>query len=423
MKLSSKLGAAILSIVFLFFSVLSASAQYRYEFRPAISASETYEDNIYLDPANEIADYITTITPSVDFNTESEKTGLRLFYAPSFVFYDENTDYNTTRHLATLSWGQDLAQHIRVDLRDTYNRSEEPIERAEDVQGVRRTRQRYWRNTGDTSLQFFFGPQNTVTFGYGQNYLENEDPNLDDGRIQTPLATLTYWFNVKNGVELNYEYTKADFWLDLGEADDDYTGNAAGIRFIHSSNPQTSVFIRYDFATRDFDGLTEDYNVHEGFAGFEYSFSPETSISLSGGYFVKDNERSKSEDGPTYNILLTRRFERGSFTVGGTGGWNESYLDVERRGFTRYYSGNTRVEYQVAEPLSFYAGGTYRLDRDNTSREWDTWRGNAGISLTFLRYLSLSLDYRYAERDDDMDTEDYESNRVMLTLTASKLYK
>ena len=418
-----KTGAVVLSLVSLFFSPVLALAQHRYEFTPAISVSETYDDNINLDPTNERDDYITAVTPSIALSILAENTDLTLHYAPSFVFYDENSEDDTTRHLAALTWGQDLTQYIRFNLTDTYYRSEEPIEYAEDVQGVRTNRQKYWRNTGDASLQFLFGAQNTLAFGYGHNYLKNEDPTLNDGKIQTPFATLAYWFNVKNGVDLNYQYTKADFSRDVGVPSDDYDGHTAGMRYIHRLNPQTSGFIGYSLTTRDFDGLTEDYDVHEGSAGLDHAFSPDVSIALAGGYFIRENERSDEETGYTYDASLIKQFQRGSISIGTAGGWAESYLDAERRGFTRYYSGNARLDYQLLERVNWYAGGTYRLDRDATKREWDSWGGNAGISCTFLRYFSLSLDYWYAERDDDVDTEDYKSNRVMLTLTASKLYR
>ena len=81
------------------------------------------------------------------------------------------------------------------------------------------------------------------------------------------------------------------------------------------------------------------------------------------------------------------------------------------------------MEYQLSEPLNFYVGGSYRVDRDNTSREWSTLRGNIGLIWTFLQHFSLELDYRYADRDDDVDVEDYTSNRFMLTLSADKLYR
>ena len=313
---------------------------------------------------------------------------------------------------------------MRFDLTETYYRGEEPLERNVAVQGIRNTRDQYWRNTVDAGLEISFGPQNTLKFGYNHGYLKNEDPDIHDGRTQTPSAVLAYWFNTKNGVELNYNYTKSDYWEDPltdRPARDDYTGDASGIRYIHQYNPQTSFFVSYDFSTRDFDGPREDYEVHAGSVGFDHSFSPQTSLSLSGGYFSQDRDLAEGEDGSVYDASLTRRFERGSFTIGGSGGWYESELDAENRGFTRYNSGNLSIDYQVSEPLSFYVGGSYRIDQDDTSREWSTLRGNMGITWTFLQHFSLQLDYSYSERDDDVVAFDYSSNRIMLILRASKL--
>jgi hypothetical protein len=322
-----------------------------------------------------------------------------------------------------MTFGQDLTQHLRFDLTDTYLKSEEPLEETEGVEGVRTTRNTYQRNTGRASVSYQFGPENALTLGYEHSLLENEDVTLDDGTTQNLFTTLTHWFNVKNGLELNSQFTRADFSRDDAFiAGDDYRGHATGIRYIHRFTPYTRGSTRYNLTTRNFEGDTEDYKVHEGALGFEHSFSPDLSLSLEGGVFTPKNERSEDETGYSYDASLVKGFKRGSFTIGGRGGWDEAYLEAERRGFTKYWSANTRLEYQLMERLNSYMAGSYRQDKDPADREWKTWRGNCGLRLEFLRRFSLSLDYSYAQRDDDVDTEDYRGNTVMLTLTASKSY-
>jgi uncharacterized protein (PEP-CTERM system associated) len=145
---------------------------------------------------------------------------------------------------------------------------------------------------------------------------------------------------------------------------------------------------------------------------------------LEGGYFSLKNERSDDENGLTYSASLVKRFERGSLTIEGTGGWDEAYLEAERRGITRYWRVGTRLEYQFIEPLFGHMGGYYRQDRrDMDNREWKRWEGTCGLRWEFLEWLSLSLDYTYGERDDTVDMDDYEVNRVMLMLTASELFR
>lgn len=400
-------------------------AKYRVELTPSVSVGEVFDDNIYLDSTDEESDYITEVSPGLNLSVLSEHSELELAYAPTFVWYADDDENNTVRHLGSISYGQELSQHWRLDLTETYLRSEEPLETTEEIEGVRSTRNEYERLYGSASLGYLFGPENTLTFGYRHSLLENEDVTLDDGMLSMPFANVAYWFNVKNGVELDYEYTDADFSRDDAfVAEDDYTGNAAGIRYIHRYTPHTSASIGYDFTTRDFDGLTEDYHIHEGLVGLEHAFSPDFSISLEGGYFLVRNDYSDDQDGITYRASLVKRFERGSLTIEGSGGWDESYLEAERRGLTRYWMVGPDLEIQFSKPFFGYVGGYYRQDeRDIDNREWTSWRGNCGLRWEFVKWLSLSLDYTYAERDDTVDIEDYKVNRVMLKLKAAPLFR
>ena len=192
-------------------------------------------------------------------------------------------------------------------------------------------------------------------------------------------------------------------------------------RYNHRFNPHTSGFIGYNFTDRDFEGLTEDYTVHEGLVGVEHAFSPETSLALGGGYFNQRNEISEDVDGYSYNVSLVKTFERGRFLIGGNGGWDEDFLE-RRRTFIRYYSANARVEYRLMEKLNSYAGAFYRRERNSANQDRYIRRGTIGLGYALLQWLTLSLDYAYADRNDDIPFRDYEVNRVTLRLAASKLY-
>ena len=189
---------------------------------------------------------------------------------------------------------------------------------------------------------------------------------------------------------------------------------------MHRFSPHTRASVGYVFTSRTFLGDTEDYDVHQAFVGFAHEFSPDVSLTLGVGPFVQVNEISDDETGYSYDASLVTLFERGTFTIGGRGGWDEGYLESQTRGFTRYWSAQTRLEYRLLERLSFYAGGYMRRNRDSFNREWVNLRGSSGLTLAFLRWFSLGLDYSYAQRDDDIYTGDYKVNRVMLTFTATK---
>ncbi|MFC1535502.1 hypothetical protein ACFL7M_19325 [Thermodesulfobacteriota bacterium] len=415
---------SILSLLFFYPYFNNASAQYHYEITPSISLNETFDDNIYLDRTNEVSDFITTLSPAITMSIIAEKNDFLFRYSPSLVWYNSENRNNTVRQSGTLTYGHDLTEHVKFDLTDTYLQSEEPIEETEGVEGVRRDRNTYQRNTGRASLRFRFGPENDFVVGYGHSLLENDDIALDDGITQDPFANLTYWFNVKNGLELNYQYSKADFTRDDGTmAGDDYDGNTSGIRYIYRFSPQTTGAIGYNYSDRDFEGLTEDYKVHDGNIDFEHALSKNLSLALGGGYFIQKNALSDDGKGFSYDASMDMQFKGGHFTIGGDGGWDEAYLEAERRGFIKYWGINTNITIQFTETLDNYLGATYRKNKDADSRRWSNLSANYGFRWAFSRRFSLAVEYSCSARDDDVNTGDYNVNRVMLVLTGSRLFR
>jgi hypothetical protein len=424
MKLQEKVVIFIFFMAFFSFNNL-ASASYKYEFIPSIAISEQYDDNVFLDNTPKISDWITKITPSVSLNVGSEKNIFQFKYAPTIVRYKNKDVNNTLRHSGSIVIGKELTSHMRFDLNDTLLRSEDPIEETEGIYGIRRTRNAYLRNNGGTSLTFLFGPEDTLRFGYNNSLLKNKDITLNDNSYSTPFIGLTYWINVRNGVELNYQYSIADFTRDDGWlASDNYIGNAAGLKYLYRFNTHTTASLGYDLNTREFDGLTEDYAIHQGTIGLSHSFSNDASLSLSGGYFKLKKERSLDDNGFSYSLSLQKNFSRGKISLGGSGGWREGYLEATKQGLIKYYGLNSQLDYKIYERLTNYAGISYMRDNDTSiGRKYKTYSGNYGWRWSFLKWYALSIDYSRHQRDDAIDTGDYVVNRVMMTLTASKLFK
>jgi hypothetical protein len=266
-----------------------------------------------------------------------------------------------------------------------------------------------------------------VNVGYNYNYYQNDEITLDDSTVQNPYANLTYWFDVKNGTELTYAYTDAQFTRDDNLlAASDYTSNAAGIRYLRRFTPNSTAYVGYNYSTFDYERiLPQDFNVHSGLVGVDHSFSPEYTVSASLGYFIRVNEITDNQDGPTYTASLIRRFARGSITVGGNGGW--SYENLQQgvgltSGFSQYYGGYVSGTYEILERVNIYAGLSYRHDK-YTLDSADYFRGNCGVRWDFLRYFFVALDYSYIDRSEDLGLNEYTNNRIMLTFGASKLYQ
>jgi hypothetical protein len=423
MRLSNKIRIVILALWILFIPVLSF-AQIHVELTPGVSLNETYDDNIYLDQINETSDFITTFSPNILLDFLSQNSQFSLQYSPTFVWYDKEDQNDTIRHSASFSFSQELSQNLRFDLSNSYDRSEDPLDETDVGVIDRDTRNIYWRNSGRSSLRYIFGPENEFSLGYGMSILENEDIALDDNKTQDYFSRVIFWINPQNGMELNYRYIEAAFYRDDNSTPgDNYTGQSSSARYSHRFTTHTTGSIYYGFTSRRFDGNTEDYNVHDASIGFDHAFTQDLSASLDGGYFWQVNAQSNDVTGYTYNGSLVNQFEHGQFSIGGSGGWGEFYQETDRRGFARYWSLNTNIDYQIIEPLNFYVGASYRHNRDAGNRDWEHRVGNCGFRWTFFRWYSLSLDYSNHKAVDDIPTAGYEDNRVMLTISMGRLFR
>ncbi len=281
-------------------------------------------------------------------------------------------------------------------------------------------------NTGSTWEELasvtVFGPENRLDAGYYRRDRENTDPTLNDSTDQRPFASFSYWFNVQHGIRLDYTYTDVELSLD-----EDFTGHAPGVRYLHRFRPQTIGYVGTTYTTRDYAGLVEDYNVRNGFVGLDHAFSPEYSVNAEAGYFIKVPESSDKTSGPSFNLDLTRVFSRGNVTLGVGGGWDENYFRRTRLEFGTTFrnsmAGFLRGRYEILENLSIFGGASFRWSKDDRDIEEDNFRGNLGLRWSFMRWFSLALEYQYGDRNSDRALDDYSYNRVMLTLRATMLEK
>jgi hypothetical protein len=399
-------------------------AQYQAEFTPSISIGELYDDNIDLDRDNKKVDWITTVSPGIMLNIQAEGSNNLMFrYSPSMVRYKNETQNNTVRHSGSLIVNKSLSSRFSFNLADTLIRSEEPVEETEGIYGIRQSRRSYLRNNSTAGIEYIFGPENSLKLGYNYSLLRNDDSALTDNDAYYPSADLTFWMGVNNGFELVYQGSLIDYSRNGEQIDrESISGDTGGIKYIYRFSTRTKSFIGYTFNSR-YTGEVKDYNIHDGKIGLEHAFSDDVSLNVSGGYFLLKDDVNGDDNGYSYEISLNRNFSRGAFSLTGSGGWREDFLEAEQRGFSKYHQLESGFNYQFRESLNNHAGLSFMLEKNALDLMTRNYRANYGWTLSFMRWFSISLDYSYIKRDDDLDERDYNINRVMMTLTASRLFR
>jgi hypothetical protein len=415
-------------VAFIFLISLSSNAfgqEAQFQWRIRASASEQYVKNINLETDDEEDDWITLVGPGLTLTLKTEETEARLDYDVRYAAYAENNQNNTLRHSLTLSGfkGIPIAEHVTLDLDESLQVSEEPIEVAEYVRSERRSRDRYYRNTAGGRINYHFAEMGFLYAGFHHIILENEDPSLEDSQRYRPMAGITYWFNIRNGVSLDYSYTRGKF-----EVSEDFDQHMSSATYTHRFTHRTQANLSYTYDSLDYDGMRDDYVVHSSRLGVSHGLTENVSGSISGGYYVQDRERGDDTSGFTGDASLdgTFRFEKWALTLNGSSGYRQQFFEAENLGFSEYRQASSTLTYNPIERLTTRLSGFYQRDEyqeTNPEREDNTWSARVSLSYRLLDWLSASLGYSYHERDSSIDENDYRNSRVIFTLDVEKVFE
>jgi len=304
-------------------------------------------------------------------------------------------------------------------IRDYFVRSEEPRERdyslsappGQFLPGADRQRAAYLRNAVTPSLEYRFGREDLFSFNYRNNIYRTRSTTSQDSQENFFNPLITHWFNIHNGVTVEYGYTIGDF-----ERDPDLTGHLARGRYTYRFDPRTSVYADYIYLKRDFKFPGIDYEVQSPTVGVIHAFSPTLSGRLQAGYFSQNPSQGKSVTGFSGTAEITKRTTRTNYSLNLFAGYLEDFYSIENLGFTKAYRGIASVSHALMERFIVGANGTLERFEFTTAdgrKDW-SWRVGGNAVYRIFRWLEFSLEYYHQDLDSNIDFNDYKENRVIL---------
>jgi hypothetical protein len=433
-----------LCLIFLPTGVQAWSEDILSHFQPYITLEEEYNSNIDLTP-NRLKkdDFITTISPGLRFFTSprspvtgefrrepvaEKRYGMDLDIRAGFVFYGKEEDYNYISLNGTLNAWYAFTRNFTVRVRDYLIRSDEIRESdysTTTIQGQTlfartRLREPYYRNVFEPSVEYRFGRENVMALNYRNTLYEIKSRTSEDSMENSINPRLTYWFNVRNGMFLEYGLTFADF-----ERLPDWVGHTALGRYTYRLNPRTSLFGEYTQSWRNFDSPSIDYVVYRPSLGVEHAFSPTLSGRGQIGYFWQNPKRGSTIDGFFYDILFTERAQRTTYTLSFQGGYTEDYFTAENLGFIKTHRATGRVNHQLLQRMTVGLFGSYEWAKypgivvAERKPKDQIWAIGGNASYQVLKWLNLSLDLSHRENRSNISDRNYSEYRGMLRATAT----
>ena len=429
MKADSKSGiAAIIVLMFLIGVPADLRAQQPQQepsvlqavplrFQPYITAQEQYDSNIFRASSNRTADWITTVTPGVRVSQQDAFTGILLDVNGGYNWYANNSDLDFWSALGNLEARYSPSRYWNFRVRDYIIRSEDPQERQygglynQAYSSLDRTRSIYIRNVLEPSIEYRFARDSSLAVAYTNNYYNNENSAIEDSMSNAITPTLNYWFDVRNGILLQYAYSNINY--DLSP---DQTSNYGRARYTHRFNPATSVFADYIYQVVDFDSPGVDYTVNSPSVGIQHSFSRTLSGLLQVGYFRQDPDVGDTFDGFTINSNLTLQGEHTTYTIYALGGYREEYQTAENLGFIKYYRGGVTLSHRLLRSLTVGLGADAEWDDYATGEE--AWIYTASLNMTYqvFRWMNITAGVAYSESDSNIEVNDYTDWRGFVTL-------
>jgi hypothetical protein len=412
------------------------------KFHPYITAEEEYTTNIFLDPnSTKQSDWITTVTGGVRFSdVKPGRYGLDLDVNGGYNYYAHHDEYNYWSTLGHLHAWYAVTPRLTFRLRDYVIRSDAARENLyeNEVTGVAETepnqsvlsRQNvhaiYVRNVAEASTEYRFGRENLAQLLYRNNVYRNQRDDLyADSTEHSINPLLNYWFDVKNGITLEYTYTYGVFvggegvtGATTGNTDNiDLQSHEARVRYTHRVDPKLSFFGEYIYINEDFESGEVDYDVHNPSLGMEYKFTPTLTGSAQGGYWWELQEDGNESSGPFFSLRLIQTAPKTSYALIFEGGYSRDYFTSQNLGFVKYYRAYGTINHKLTPRMDVrLTGSVERPIYDDGQKDW-IWEGRLSGSYLLFRWLSVGLEGRHREAHSNVDGEQYSEWAGIFTIT------
>ena len=416
-------------------------------FIPSVSVQEEYTDNLYLSSLTKRSEWITTVAPGISLSLQKPRLTFDLSYSPGFVYYLHNPRYDYTSHDQTFRTVADLTPRLTFSFLQTYVRTDDPelVETVDEVETLlaREGRFKLNRTSFNPRLDYRFGAENSLSASYRYVNSRSEDPFEDDFQQQDIDTSLSYWFNVKNGIDLSFNYQKGNFDIspDLKNA----YGYTA--RYIHRFTQHFEVYGEGNAEFRDYAETRitlplgrevsedlDDEDVYRCNFGFTYSYSPTLEFMGGVGYYWREQSES-DQDGLNTTASVIKSTEKTTFSLTWNSGFASDDFAYRDSGSYDYWTLAANATYLYSSKLQFNLSGSYGY-RDYTpsttggivqapglraerNREDYVYNARFLTSYQILTRLLLEFEYNFREVDSDRRESYYIVNRFLGRITLS----
>ncbi|MCB2187412.1 MAG: outer membrane beta-barrel protein [Deltaproteobacteria bacterium] len=399
-----------------------------------VRAGAGYDDNVRLRQEPQ-SDFFEELTPYADMEWGPPEDNLQLRGSITYEHYHRLTQYTGINSADLLGrYHHGFSPVTTLDLLEYFNTSYDPVEKnlAGGLVQVTDQTTRRTSNTVGSYMRHEYGPQSDVHGGYTMTYTTYDTEPSNDAYYHMVELGVTHAFNadyvagltargVHNDYERNPSTNRGTLEGRLGR----WIGPTLQLYTLGAATASRS----------DDDDTTpqggQDYEIYTVQLGASHEVSPVLAWDLAAGAsYVSGDSSTNSAAGkwqPTGQATITWSGQRWSLAGRGRVAYQEYDAVGQSTGLVLTEQLGVTFTRQLAQKwdlvlLADYIRDQYQQDQQvagETGRdEINTYRAGAILTWRFARDFRFSLDYRYLERDEDLDQNDRTQNRVILYLYA-----
>jgi hypothetical protein len=393
--------------------LLHSHAWARLGVEPRLAVREEYDDNIFLDSADEESDFITTVHPGLALRWDARHFTLVLDYDLQFLFYRDHSEFDETsvRDAQRARAEAEILPGKRFSVRilDEYKRV--PIDRrrpaVESNQIVNKTNvNRFLLNP-----RYRLGklPALQATLGYQYEQFNYDSPEGDDNSNHVLKLALARQMSDRLVLTMN-----AAQHFHQAETDDDFRRQDLFAGFNFKAGPRLTLrgnggASRIDFKDRD-DETSSIWS-----AGADLQATPRLSFTLA----YSENYSVLADDGLSKTRLARATVAhagkiRTEFSIFAQ---EEDFRSVDRK--DREAGGSLALRIPLRERLDLRLHGRLAY-LEFLPEDEDVRRASAGTALEYRRGLfTAALGYDHHESRADNNADEYRSNIIFLTASVT----
>jgi len=419
MKLNIKMGKIGFVTSFFTVAMLAAAGQSAaadFTFKPSITVSEEYTDNVFLSSLTQKSDYITRTRPGFTSKYNAPFWEWDISYAYDFRYYARQSLKNdNTQEVNAKSLIKLIDEKLFLELSDTYKRVS--LDNVRDTTTESLSFSQTDSNTAVISPYIVLRPSAATTIKAGYRYINTlyKDPSAVDNINHIGFMESSCEIAPKLSINLEYSFTRQESDLQQFNRHDAYLGS----RYEYAD--KSFVFAMGGASLAYYNNGTKTKNpIWKG--GITHTFDTVV-VSLSTDVKYTDNAQGSPNLTKTYSASLNKYFARGTLSVNGT--YSDysaadnlvvSTSSVSVNQDRKSYSCGFISKYEMLEKLNGTLGLTYYHTTNEQQKSITRqYLVNSGLDYIFADELTASLIYYYSDSSSaQIALDNRKVNRIIL---------